>query len=60
MPEAMEMVRLLLEGHETCIRTARQLFPNADSVNDEATGDLLTGRMQIHEKTAWMLRSLSS
>jgi starvation-inducible DNA-binding protein len=60
VPEATEMVRLLLEGHETVIRTTREIFPKADDVHDEATADLLTQRMQIHEKTAWMLRSLIS
>jgi starvation-inducible DNA-binding protein len=60
VPEATEMVRLLLEGHETVIRTAREIFPKSDEVHDEGTADLLTERMQIHEKTAWMLRSLIS
>lgn len=60
VPEAMEMVRLLLEGHESVVRTARDIFPKVDDVNDEATADLLTDRMQTHEKTAWMLRSLTA
>ncbi|NES20025.1 MAG: DNA starvation/stationary phase protection protein [Symploca sp. SIO3E6] len=58
VPEAEEMVRLLVEGNETVVRTARSVFPVADSANDESTADLLTQRMSIHEKTAWMLRSI--
>ena len=46
------------EGQETVVRTARSVFPVTDAANDEATADLLTQRMQVHEKTAWMLRSL--
>ncbi|QQS49616.1 MAG: DNA starvation/stationary phase protection protein [Acidobacteriota bacterium] len=58
VPDAREMIRLLVEGQETVIRTARSVFPAVDRVNDEPTADLLTQRMQVHEKTAWMLRSL--
>ncbi|MGQ0530063.1 MAG: Dps family protein [Panacagrimonas sp.] len=58
VPEAMEMVRLLVKGHEACAKTARSVFPLADVANDEPTADLLTQRLQVHEKTAWMLRSL--
>ncbi len=58
VPEAMEMVRLLVKGHEACAKTARSVFPAADKAGDEPTADLLTQRMQVHEKTAWMLRSL--
>jgi starvation-inducible DNA-binding protein len=58
VPEAMEMVRLLVKAHEACAKTARGVFPSADEVGDEATADLLTQRLQLHEKTAWMLRSL--
>ncbi|MDO9453697.1 MAG: Dps family protein [Stagnimonas sp.] len=58
VPEAMEMVRLLVKGHEACARTARSIFPLADKASDEPTADLLTQRLQVHEKTAWMLRSL--
>jgi starvation-inducible DNA-binding protein len=58
VPHAKEMIAQLLEGHEAVIRTARELAPMADKGNDEATLDLLTQRLQIHEKTAWMLRSL--
>jgi len=58
VPEAMEMVRLLVKGHEACARTARSVFPLADEASDEPTADLLTQRLQVHEKTAWMLRSL--
>ena len=58
VPEAMEMVRLLVRGHETVARTAREVFKAADQGGDESTADLLTQRLQVHEKTAWMLRSL--
>jgi starvation-inducible DNA-binding protein len=58
VPEAMDMVRLLVRGHETVARTARDVFGVAEKGNDEATVDLLTQRLQVHEKTAWMLRSL--
>lgn len=57
-PEAMEMVRRLVAGHEAVARTARSVFPVADAADDEPTADLLTQRLQVHEKTAWMLRSL--
>ena len=58
VPRATEMIRQLVEGQESVIRTARQVFEIADRANDQPTADLLTQRMQIHEKTAWMLRSL--
>lgn len=58
VPAAMEMVRQLVEGHEAVIRTARSIFPVVGDAGDEATADLLTQRLQVHEKTAWMLRSL--
>jgi starvation-inducible DNA-binding protein len=58
VPKAEDMIRLLVEGQEAVVRTARSIFPAVDSVNDEPTADLLTQRMQVHEKTAWMLRSL--
>lgn len=58
VPKATEMIRLLVEGQEAVVRTARSVFPSAEKVNDEPTADLLTQRMQVHEKTAWMLRSL--
>jgi starvation-inducible DNA-binding protein len=48
----------MVEGQEAINRTARAVFPVVDGVNDEPTADLLTQRMQVHEKTAWMLRSL--
>jgi starvation-inducible DNA-binding protein len=57
-PEAMAMVRALAEGHEAVARTARGVFPAADAANDEVSADLLTQRMQVHEKTAWMLRAM--
>lgn len=58
VPEALEMVRLLVVGHEAVARTAREAFPAAEKASDESTADLLTQRLQVHEKTAWMLRSL--
>ena len=58
VPKAEEMIRLLVDGQETVVRTARSLFPLVGKANDEATADLLTQRIQLHEKTAWMLRSL--
>jgi starvation-inducible DNA-binding protein len=58
VPKAEKMIELLVEGQEAVARTARSVFPIVDKVNDEPTADLLTQRMQIHEKNAWMLRSL--
>jgi len=58
VPEALEMVKLLVKGHEACAKTARTVFPIAEGGQDEVTADLLTQRLQVHEKTAWMLRSL--
>lgn len=58
VPKAVDMIRLLVEGQEAVVRTARSLFPVAEKAADEATADLLTQRIQLHEKTAWMLRSL--
>ncbi len=52
------MIRQLVIGQETVVRTAREIFPLVERVNDEPTADLLTQRMQIHEKNAWMLRSM--
>jgi starvation-inducible DNA-binding protein len=57
-PAAREMIRKLVEGQEAVARTARTVFPTVESANDQPTADLLTERMQVHEKTAWMLRSL--
>ena len=57
-PKALEMVRILVEGHEGVARTARKLFPLVDKASDEPTADLLTQRLTVHEQTAWMLRSL--
>ncbi len=57
-PKALEMVRILVQGHEAVARTARSLFPLADKAGDEPTADLLTQRLTVHEQTAWMLRSL--
>lgn len=58
VPKAQDMIRQLLEGHEVVIQTARRVFPAAEGAGDQATMDLLTQRLQLHEKTAWMLRSL--
>jgi starvation-inducible DNA-binding protein len=58
VPQAEEMIRLLVEGNEAVVRTARSAFPMAERAGDESTADLLTERMRLHEKTAWMLRSL--
>lgn len=58
VPAAKDMITQLVEGHETVIKTARSLYPICDSSDDDATADLLTARIQVHEKTAWMLRSL--
>jgi starvation-inducible DNA-binding protein len=58
VPTAEEMIADLVKGQEAVVRTARKVFPTADKAHDEPTTDLLTQRMQIHEKTAWMLRSM--
>ncbi len=57
-PSAEDMIRRLVEGQEAVVRTSRSVFPSVESANDEPSADLLTQRMQIHEKNAWMLRSL--
>jgi starvation-inducible DNA-binding protein len=58
VPKAEDMIRILVDGQEAVVRTARSVFPVVDGANDEPSADLLTQRMQVHEKTAWMLRSL--
>ena len=58
VPKAMEMVRLLVAAQEGTARTARKLLPLVTKANDQPTADLLTQRLNVHEKTAWMLRSL--
>jgi len=58
VPDAKEMIRQLVKGQEAVVKTARSVFPAAEAVSDEPTADLLTQRMQVHEKNAWMLRSL--
>ena len=58
VPKADEMIRQLVQGHEAVVRTARSVFPAVDAAADEPSADLLTQRMQVHEKAAWMLRSL--
>lgn len=57
-PNASEMINRLVAGQEAVARTARSVFPIVEKAHDEATADLLTQRLQVHEKTAWMLRSL--
>jgi starvation-inducible DNA-binding protein len=57
-PDANEMIRQLVKDQESVVRTARSVFPDAEAANDQPTADLLTQRMQVHEKNAWMLRSL--
>lgn len=57
-PKALEMVRILVQGHEAVARTARGIFPLAEKASDEPTADLLTQRLTVHEQSAWMLRSL--
>jgi len=57
-PKALEMVRILVDGHETVARTARSLYPLVEKAGDEPTADVLTQRLTVHEQTAWMLRSL--
>ena len=57
VPEAAEMVRILADEQLAVVRTARSVFPLAEAAQDEPTADLLTQRMQVHEKTAWMLRA---
>lgn len=58
VPSAQEMIALLLKDHETIVRVIRHVLPDAEKGDDEATNDLLTGRLREHEKTAWMLRSM--
>jgi starvation-inducible DNA-binding protein len=58
VPTANDMIRQLVGGQEAVVRTARAVFPVAEKAGDQPTADLLTERMNIHEKTAWMLRSM--
>ena len=58
VPVAQRMIEILIDGQEAIVRTARSVFPVVDAAGDEPSADLLTQRMHIHEKTAWMLRSL--
>lgn len=58
VPHANDMIKHLVEGHEAVIRTAREVFPIAEKGGDQSTMDMLTQRLEVHEKTAWMLRSL--
>ena len=57
-PKAEEMIQILVDGQEAVVRTAREIFPLVEKASDEPTADLLTQRMQVHEKNAWMLRSM--
>ena len=57
-PTAVDMIAQLAKDQETVVRTARGVFALADEANDQPTADLLTQRMQVHEKTAWMLRAM--
>jgi starvation-inducible DNA-binding protein len=57
-PKAMEMVRILVKGHETVSRIAREFIPVAEEAGDDPTADMLTARCTVHDQTAWMLRSL--
>jgi starvation-inducible DNA-binding protein len=58
VPEWRAMVEQLVEGHDACAKTARRVFKIADAADDQPTADLLTVRLNAHEKTAWMLRAL--
>ena len=58
VPNADRMVRILVKGHEAVAKTARSIYPVAEDADDQPTADLLTQRLDIHEKTAWMLRSI--
>jgi starvation-inducible DNA-binding protein len=58
VPKATEMIKQLISAQEAVVRTARSVFPSAERAADQATMDLLTQRMQVHEKTVWMLRAL--
>lgn len=58
VPKALDMVAHLVAAHEATARTGRNIFPLVDKANDQPTADLLTRRLEVHEKTAWMLRSL--
>jgi starvation-inducible DNA-binding protein len=60
VPEALDMVRRLVESHEALIRTVREVVKSAEAAGDAATADLATGRLEVHEKTAWMLRATAS
>ncbi len=58
IPAAKDMIKQLVEGHECVVRTIRELFPIVSDNHDEGSADLLTRRLEVHEKTAWMLRSI--
>jgi len=58
VPKAKEMIQLLVDAHEAVARTARSIYVVVDEANDQPTADVLTQRLDVHEKIAWMLRSL--
>jgi starvation-inducible DNA-binding protein len=58
MPDAMQMIANLVDGHQACVRTARAALPVVERVDDQPTMEMLADRLQVHEKKAWMLRSL--
>ena len=58
VPDAQSMIADLVRGHEAVTRTIRSIFATVDQAHDESTADLLTQRLQVHEKTAWMLRAM--
>ncbi|HND32179.1 MAG TPA: DNA starvation/stationary phase protection protein, partial [Myxococcota bacterium] len=58
VPDAQSMLREVLAGHEAVIRTARSILPLAERAGDQVSADVLTQRLNVHEKTAWMLRSM--
>ena len=60
VPSAEDMIRILTEDNEAVVRTARRILPSAQKVGDESTASLIADRMVVHEKTAWMIRSLLS
>ena len=58
VPSAEEMVRILTESNEQVVRTAREILAIAQDADDESSASLVGDRMRVHEKTAWMLRSM--
>lgn len=58
VPDAEQMIRHLAEAHETLVETIRKVFPHTEEIHDEVTADMMIARMQVHDKAAWMLRSM--